>query len=222
MGMAVSYGLADRTFSNETKPKVEQMLYDIKNAFVDHVNHIKWMDEETKQATLEKSKEMISFIGYPEWLFEKGALDVYYQGIVISNDTYLENMMSFIKTYIPSKLENLRLVNERNWSTDPTTVNAYNSFPDNAINLPMAILAFPIYHLGLEVLNYGAIGSVLGHELTHGFDNTGRKHDKFGNYKEWWTNATVHTFEEKIECFVKQYDNFTVEGVEKHVRRLIY
>ncbi|RZB39536.1 neprilysin-like, partial [Asbolus verrucosus] len=135
MGMAVSYGVADRTFSNKTKPKVEQMLYDIKNAFVEHVNSLNWMDKETKEATLEKSKEMISFIGYPEWLFQKGALDVYYKGIVVNNDTYLENMMAFIKSYMPSKFEDLRTINQRNWSTDPTTVNAFNSFPDNAISV---------------------------------------------------------------------------------------
>ncbi|XP_015834804.2 neprilysin isoform X1 [Tribolium castaneum] len=218
MGMAVSYGLADRTFSNKTKPKVEQMLYDIKSAFMEHVKTISWMDQKTRTATLEKSKEMISFIGYPDWLLDKGALEIYYQGITLANNTYLDNMMSFIKLYVPSKLEDFRKINERNWSTDPLSVNAFNSFTNNAINLPMAILAFPIYHLGLEVLNYGAMGSILGHELTHGFDNEGRKHDKFGNYKEWWTHETIDTFEAKIECFVKQYDNFTLAGVEGHVQ----
>ncbi|XP_044254870.1 endothelin-converting enzyme homolog isoform X2 [Tribolium madens] len=218
MGMAISYGLVDQTFSNKTKPKVEQMLYDIKSAFVEHVKTLSWMDKETKTATLEKSKDMLSFIGYPDWLLEKGALETYYQGIVLANNTYLDNMMSFTKLYVPSRLEELRKINERNWSTDPLSVNAFNSFTNNAINLPMAILAFPIYHLGLEVLNYGAMGSILGHELTHGFDNEGRKHDRFGNYKEWWSHETIHTFEEKIECFVKQYDNFTVDGVESHVQ----
>ncbi|KAJ3659201.1 hypothetical protein Zmor_010902 [Zophobas morio] len=218
MGMAVSYGLADKTFSNKTKPKVEEMLSNIKDSFVAHVNTLTWMDRDTKQATLEKSKEMISFIGYPEWLFDKGALDIYYQGIVIYNDTYLENMMSFVKIFVPSKLEELRKINERNWSTDPTDVNAYNSFPDNSINVPMAILSFPAYNLGLEVLNYGAIGSILGHELTHGFDNTGRKYDKFGNYKKWWTNSTIETFEEKTKCFIKQYDNYTFAGISNHVQ----
>lgn len=81
MGMAIGYGLADRAFFNKTKPKVEQMLDDIKEAFVEQVNSISWMDKDTKKATLEKCQEMISFIGYPEWLFHEGALEVYYEGV---------------------------------------------------------------------------------------------------------------------------------------------
>ncbi|KAJ8915866.1 hypothetical protein NQ315_015477 [Exocentrus adspersus] len=85
-------------------------------------------------------------------------------------------------------------------------------------DVPMAILNFPVYNLGLEVLNYGSIGAILGHELTHGFDNMGRKHDKYGNHVQWWSNKTIETFENLTECFIKQYDNFTIDGVEGHVK----
>lgn len=81
MGMAVSYGVADKTFLNSTKPRVQQMLMEIKEAFVERVNHLKWMDKKTKEVTLEKSKHMTSFIGFPEWLFEPGALEEYYKGV---------------------------------------------------------------------------------------------------------------------------------------------
>lgn len=100
MGMAVSYGVADRAFMNSTKPKVintqfllifillnfisqvQQMLLEIKEAFVQRVNELSWMDRETKLATLNKSKYMTSFIGFPEWLFESGALESYYEGVI--------------------------------------------------------------------------------------------------------------------------------------------
>ncbi|XP_022902040.2 neprilysin [Onthophagus taurus] len=217
MGVAVSYGIVDKTFLNATKPKVETMLKNIKDAFVERVKKITWMDDETKDATLEKSSEMVSFIGFPEWLLNKTALEIYYDGIIIKNDTYLENMISVIREYVRFTLGDIRRENPRTWRTDPITVNAYNYFGDNSINVPIAILSFPIYHLGLEVLNYGAMGSVLGHELTHGFDNTGRKFDKYGNYIQWWSNETIETFETKTKCFVEQYNNYTLPNIDDSV-----
>ncbi|VEN52696.1 unnamed protein product [Callosobruchus maculatus] len=218
MGYAVSYALADQTFPNKTKPKVERMINEIKQAFVNHVNNINWMDSDTKKVTLEKCKEMISFIGYPNWLLESGKLDEYYEDAEIQPDRFLDNMISIIVLQSRKKLNSLREKHERDWYAEPIEVNAYNSFSDNAINVPMAILNFPMYNLGLEVLNYGSIGTILGHELTHGFDNMGRKHDKYGNHVQWWSNRTIETFEELTECFVEQYDNFTIEGITDHVK----
>ncbi|KAK9870256.1 hypothetical protein WA026_006342 [Henosepilachna vigintioctopunctata] len=126
-------------------------------------------------------------------------------------------MMSLVERTMPKILSKLRINNTREFPINPTEVNAYNSFSDNSIIVPLAFLTYPMYHLGLEVLNYGSIGSVLGHELTHGFDNNGRKRDKYGNYKQWWSNDTIQTFERKAECFVEQYDNITIEGVEGKV-----
>uniref|UniRef100_A0AAR5PYJ0 Endothelin-converting enzyme 1 n=2 Tax=Dendroctonus ponderosae TaxID=77166 RepID=A0AAR5PYJ0_DENPD len=218
MGWAVSYAVADKTFANKTKPKVEKMISDIKVAFIDHVRGIRWMDADTKKITLEKSEEMLSFIGYPDWLFQEGALDRKYWGLEINETTYLSNMVSIIMQYSIETLTSLRLPNPRDWSTEATVVNAYNSFQDNAINIPMAILNFPLYDLGLEVLNYGSIGAILGHEFTHGFDNAGRKMDKYGNYIQWWSNKTIETFEEMTKCFVNQYDNYTLKGIAGHVK----
>ncbi|CAG9762242.1 unnamed protein product [Ceutorhynchus assimilis] len=220
MGWAVSYAIADRAFANKTKPKVENMINHIKEAFVEHVQGITWMDSSTKKVTLEKSKEMLSFIGYPDWLFKDGAVDRKYLGIEINETTYLNNMVSIIMQYTTESLTKLRLANPRDWTTEAVIVNAYNSFSDNAINVPMAILNYPLYDLGLEVLNYGSIGSILGHELTHGFDNTGRKYDKYGSYMQWWSNRTIETFENMTNCFIKQYDNYTLNGVKGHVKGL--
>ncbi|KAH0999502.1 hypothetical protein HUJ04_005277, partial [Dendroctonus ponderosae] len=218
MGWAVSYAVADKTFANKTKPKVEKMISDIKVAFIDHVRSIKWMDADTKKITLEKSEEMLSFIGYPDWLFQEGALDRKYWGLEINETTYLSNMVSIIMQYSIETLTSLRLPNPRDWSTEATVVNAYNSFQDNAINIPMAIFNFSLYDLGLEVLNYGSIGAILGHEFTHGFDNAGRKMDKYGNYIQWWSNKTIETFEEMTKCFVNQYDNYTLKDIAGHVK----
>ncbi|XP_060530222.1 endothelin-converting enzyme homolog [Cylas formicarius] len=218
MGLAVSYAIADKAFPNKTKPKVEKMFHEIKDAFVQHVKSVAWMDDYTKKVTLEKSREMISFIGYPDWLFVDGALERHFEGLEINSTTYLDNMMSVIIDFTNETLTSLRAEHKRDWSTEPINVNAFNSFTDNAINVPIAILNYPMYNLGLEVLNYGSIGAILGHELTHGFDNTGRKHDKYGNYVQWWSNKTIETFENMTSCFVDQYDNFTIEGIEGHIK----
>ncbi|KAJ8983447.1 hypothetical protein NQ317_013320 [Molorchus minor] len=281
MGYAISYALADRSFPNKTKPKVDRMINDIKDAFVQHVNHITWMDSETKKVTLEKSREMITFVGDNKAGYLLGKHDKYH------------NFPQFKKKFVT-----LRIKHKRDWYSEPIEVNAFNSFSDNAINIPMAIISFPMYNLGLEVLNYGSIGAILGHELTHGFDNMGikykfccidldynlahiecclgkiksgnifakyffqinglcpfwylqnqsqdflhfkiseieipysfkiylcitikvidiLKHDKYGNYVQWWTNKTIESFEELTECFVEQYDNFTIEGVEQNIK----
>ncbi|CAG9861144.1 unnamed protein product [Phyllotreta striolata] len=213
MGYAVSYALADRSFASDTKPKVEIMIEEIKNAFVAHVKGIRWMDGKTKRATLEKTKEMLTFVGYPDWLFQKGKLDEHYSDYVIEPGRFLDNMVSVINSHAIDNLNSLRKTHKRDWYTEPTEVNAFNSFSDNAINVPFAILNFPLYNLGLEALNYGAIGSILGHEIIHGFDNIGRKHDKYGNFIQWWTNQTIESFEDLTDCFVKQYDNFTIKEV---------
>lgn len=130
------------------------MLLEIKEAFVQRVNELSWMDRQTKLATLNKSKYMTSFIGFPEWLFESGSLEYYYEGVsrrsvvdmmqfannlsviqvVIKPNSYFENMMVFVKSYMPHKLSLLAKKNRRTWRTDPTTVNAYNYFSDNSIS----------------------------------------------------------------------------------------
>ncbi|KAL3265444.1 hypothetical protein HHI36_009647 [Cryptolaemus montrouzieri] len=217
MGMAVTYGIADRAFANKSGLHVRHMLDDIRESFKSSVEGITWMDEETKKATLDKSENMYSFIGYPSWLFEDGKIEKYYEGLVINETTFLQNLMKLVEREMPKHLSKLRLVNKKEFIVNPTEVNAYNYFADNSIIVPLAFLTYPLYHLGLEVLNYGSIGTVLGHELTHGFDNKGRKHDIQGNYKQWWSNATIETFERKTECFVKQYDNITIEGAEGQV-----
>ncbi|XP_072385785.1 endothelin-converting enzyme 1 isoform X1 [Diabrotica undecimpunctata] len=217
MGYGLSYIIGDTNFANTTKPKVERMIQGLKDSFINSVNQITWMDSKTKKVTVEKSKETISFIGYPDWLYQEGELDRYYSDVIINEDTYLENMVSVILSESTRLLKSLRKIHKREMASEPLEVNAFNYFSENSINIPMAILNFPMYHLGLEVLNYGSIGTILGHELTHAFDNTGRKYNKYGDYVHWWTNKTIETFENLTDCFIKQYDNFTIEGIEKHI-----
>ncbi|XP_043461753.1 endothelin-converting enzyme homolog isoform X2 [Leptopilina heterotoma] len=220
MGMAVSWLFVERKFHNETEPKVKEMVDDIKEAFASMVIDSDWMDGQTKTATLEKNKKMSSLIGYPRWLFNKNDLNDYYEGIDLSVIEYMANMMQIVRIQSTSNLKNLHDLNsddEPYWATDPTNVNAFHTFQANQITIPIGILQFPFYDLGLEALNYGAIGTVLGHELTHGFDNSGRQYDGDGNVRQWWTKDTIEKYKERTKCFVEQYNSFYEEEIDEYV-----
>ncbi|XP_055715890.1 endothelin-converting enzyme 2 [Phlebotomus papatasi] len=217
MGMAVSYSIADRDFLKRTKPNVELMLMLIRTAFNDLVATTTWMDAQTKAATLEKSAAMRSLIGFPEWILEKATLLNFYKGINVTNTTHLDNMMHILHRNMLEKLTEFRNENKFGWATSPTNVNAFHTFQANAITIPLAILQYPFYHLGLEALNYGAIGTILGHELTHGFDDSGRHFDKNGNIRQWWTNKTIDEYENRTSCFVKFYNNYYLPEVSEYI-----
>ncbi|XP_023315896.1 membrane metallo-endopeptidase-like 1, partial [Trichogramma pretiosum] len=216
MGMAVAWLFAEPTFSPD---HVAEMLENIKRSFVDFVlKDIDWMDEATKLATLEKIHKMKSLIGFPDWLFEDGRLDEYYGGINITKDTYFDNMLQIIRAKNIKTLMNLSKNDTHdNWFMDPITVNALALITTNLIEIPVGILRFPFYGLGLEALNYGAMGSVLGHETTHGFDVEGRHFDSAGNLKQWWSNETIARYTTKATCFVEQYDDYYLPEIDKYV-----
>ncbi|KAH0948488.1 hypothetical protein HN011_002589 [Eciton burchellii] len=211
MGMAVSWLFVDPTFHNNEAPKVREMLENIKEAFTSLVVEADWMDRSTRAATLEKNRKMSSKIGFPKWLFNEDELNRYYEGIDLSETKYLENMIQIIQSQMNETWAAIRKNNTFNdsyWLTDPTNVNAYHISHANEITIPFGILQFPFYQLGLEALNYGAIGSILGHELSHGFDNSGRLYDSDGNLQQWWTNESITEYTQRAQCFIDHYNTY--------------
>ncbi|XP_078049259.1 M13 family metallopeptidase neprilysin 5 [Augochlora pura] len=220
MGMAVSWLYVDPSFQEDKGKRVSEMLGDIKDAFASLVSRTDWMDQQTKTATLEKNRRMESQIGYPDWLFDVDVLNEYYEGIELTETEYLSNMVQIIRLMTISELQCLQQLNYNNesyWATDPTDVNAFHTYQYNHITIPAGILQFPFYELGLEALNYGAIGTVLGHELTHGFDNNGRHYDSVGNVRQWWTNETISEYTAKTECFINHYNSYYEEEASDYI-----
>ncbi|XP_046397181.1 neprilysin-1-like [Ischnura elegans] len=235
MGMAVSWLLAseelamndtslyddDEEFTNVIEEKtfrVKGMLADIKSAFADLVLQLDWMDEETKEATLNKADTMRNYISYPSWLMEPNELEIYYEGVSINITSYLQNLANVLQVGELWSLRGLRTENNfEAWATDPTDVNAFHTFQENAVTIPAGILQFPFFGLGLDVMDYGAIGSVLGHELTHGFDNSGRHFDESGNWRQWWTNITIAEYKNRTACFASQYSSYSLPGINTKV-----
>ncbi|XP_006610149.1 neprilysin-4-like isoform X1 [Apis dorsata] len=220
MGMATSWLFVDSSFHEDKGKNVLEMLDNIKQAFASMVLRTDWMDQRTKLATLEKNRKMKTQIGFPDWLFAEKELDEYYESIDLSETEYLSNIIQIIRLMSLSELESIHLINYKNesyWATDPTDVNAFHTYEYNHITVPAGILQFPFYELGLESLNYGAIGSILGHELTHGFDNNGRHYDSNGNVKQWWTNETILRYTEKIECFIDHYNTYYEAEIDDYI-----
>ncbi|XP_012536984.1 endothelin-converting enzyme homolog [Monomorium pharaonis] len=220
MGMAVSWLFVDPTFHENKVNRVQEMLEDIREAFASLVIKTDWMDQSTKTATLEKSQKMVSEIGFPTWLFNEEKLNDYYKGISLSEINYLENMIQIVQLQSNTTLASLHddnVYNESYWATDPTVVNAFHTFQLNHITIPAGILQFPFYELGLEALNYGAIGTILGHELTHGFDNSGRHYDGDGNLRQWWTNETISEYSDRTQCFIDHYNTYYMDEVDDYI-----
>lgn len=222
-GMAVSYLYVQKHFNNQSKAKALEMVGDVRDAFVEMVGELQWMDTETKSRTLDKAHAMRPFIGFPGWLLQPGQLEKFYQGVEVIEGQLFETYLKLSDKSIKKTLEDLRRSPDYNrWVTPATAVNAFYSPVLNSVTFPAGILQPPFYGLGLEALNYGAIGAIMGHELTHGFDDQGRRYDKHGNLKQWWTETTLQEYEKRVRCIVEQYnqyevpqigENFTVNGV---------
>uniref|UniRef100_A0A182P744 Uncharacterized protein n=1 Tax=Anopheles epiroticus TaxID=199890 RepID=A0A182P744_9DIPT len=206
LGMAVSYAISSENFTQHTKPRVQDMLRYIRTAFEGLVRDTTWMDWPTKQSTLRKSQAMRSLIGFPDWILDHRQLELHYHGLTVNESTHLENMMEEIQRKNIIKLRRWRHKHELSWETLPTNVNAFHTFQENAIS---------------TALNYGALGTILGHELTHGFDDSGRQFDKDGNLAQWWTDKTVQEYVNRTKCFVNQYSRYYIPEADDYIDGLL-
>ena len=155
-------------------------------------------------------------IGYPVKspdILNDTALKVYYESVNITNTTYFSNALSIAEFDVRKLWSALgKPTNRDKWSMNADTVNAYYNPPGNEIVFPAGIMQKPVFYDPSipQYLTYGAFGAISGHELSHAFDSSGRHYDESGNYTDWWDDATVKAFEEKVKCFIDQYEEFTV------------
>ncbi|XP_017048860.1 neprilysin-4 [Drosophila ficusphila] len=215
MGMAVGSMFVSRYFDNNSKRDTLRMTHDLQQAFRDILKTTDWLDDTTKQLAEEKVNAMSLKIGYPDFILNPGELNSKYAGIEIHPEKYFENTLNVLLH--TAKTEQAKLherVNKTNWQTAPAIVNAYYSRNKNQIMFPAGILQPPFYHRHFpKSLNFGGIGVVIGHELTHGFDDKGRLFDRNGNIHKWWTDSSIRGFDERARCIIAQYSNYTVEEV---------
>jgi putative endopeptidase len=207
LGEALGQVYAAKDFSPESKAATQQMVRDIEAAMEADIDTLDWMSAETKVAAKEKLHAVANKIGYPDKWRDYSTLKV------VRGDA-LGNAIRAVEFEARRQLNKIgQPVDRGEFGMSPPTVNAYYNPSMNDINFPAGILQPPFFSAKEpDAVNYGHIGAVVGHELTHGFDDQGRQFDGNGNLADWWTPEDGKQFDAKADCEVKEYGDFTVEG----------
>ncbi|XP_068566340.1 phosphate-regulating neutral endopeptidase PHEX [Cebidichthys violaceus] len=209
-------------FEEDKKHMMEELIEGVRWAFIDMLEKENdWMDEPTKKKAVEKAHAVLAKVGYPEFILNDTYLNDDLKQLRFSEKDYYGNVMQTLKFIAQSDIAWLRKsVPRTEWFTNPTTVNAFYSSSTNQIRFPAGELQKPFFW-GREYprsLSYGAIGVIVGHEFTHGFDVNGRRYDKNGNLVYWWTNSSITAFNEKTQCMVDQYNGYHWQEAGLNVR----
>ena len=216
LGWILSKFFVEKAFSEQAKEFGDQIIYDIKDQFIEKLKRAEWMSKDVRDLGIKKVHNIVQKIGYPTKspdIRDSSALNYYYEEVNITSTTYFANALSIAKFDVKHEWSALgKPTNRDEWGMTADTVNAYYNPPGNEIVFPAGIMQAPVFYDPSipQYLSYGAFGSVSGHELSHAFDSTGRHYDENGNYTDWWNNKTVEAFEEKAQCFIDQYHEFTV------------
>jgi len=213
MEVATSAMYARKYFTLEKKEAAIEMVENIRAQFVDNLIHnVPWMMLDTRNRAIEKALSIQKHIAYPEELFDNAQVDDYYKELEIS-DSLLMNSIQVKKFLTDKKLRPLREpIDKTDWRTHAksATVGGYYSRVENSIQLTAGILQDRFFDLERPMyINYGAIGQVIGHEITHGFDDKGRLYNLNGDLRKWWDDETIANFKQRSQCFVEEYGNFT-------------
>ncbi|MDR2010852.1 MAG: M13 family metallopeptidase [Bacteroidales bacterium] len=205
LGEAVGQIFVNEYFPPEAKKRMDELVQNLRDAFYERIDNLDWMSDITKEKAHEKLNSITVKIGYPDkWKdYEKLNIieDYYFSNIMRSNEFDFDEMISKIG----------KSVDKQEWLMNPQTVNAYYSPSRNEICFPAGILQPPFFYMDADdAVNYGAIGVVIGHEMTHGFDDKGRNYDKDGNLNDWWTEEDAKMFDERAKVLVDRFDNIEV------------
>jgi predicted metalloendopeptidase len=207
LGEALGEKYVAGAFPPEAKTKAEAMVTDLVAALRADIETLDWMSEPTRQEALKKLSAISLKIGYPDKWRD-------YSDFHVVRGPYIENLRRGATFEFHRNLAKIgQPVDHDEWQMTPPTVNAYYDSGMNEIVFPAGILQPPFFDpQAADALNYGSMGAVIGHELTHGFDDQGRQYDAQGNLRDWWTPEDVKNFQARAACVEKQFDAFVVEG----------
>ncbi|MGZ3457898.1 MAG: M13 family metallopeptidase [Archangium sp.] len=210
LGEALGVPFVARTFGADGKKTTQDMVVELEKAFERNLDTLSWMDAATREQALVKVRKIINKIGYPDRWRNYDAMKVE-RGSFLSS---LLNASAFEQARQLAKIG--KPVDKAEWLMSPPTVNAYYEPHFNEIVFPAGILQPPFFNReATAAVNFGAMGMVVGHEMTHGFDDQGRQYDADGNLRDWWTPASDKAFRERVACVKDQYDGYTaVEDVK--------
>ncbi|MBC6988435.1 M13 family metallopeptidase [Hymenobacter sp. BT491] len=204
LGEAFGQLYVDKAFPPEAKQKALNLVNNLKAAFEEHIKSLDWMSAATKEQALKKLNAFTVKIGYPDKWKD-------YSALTISRDSYLQNVLNARQwSYNDNVKKYGKPVDRTEWGMTPPTVNAYYNPSMNEIVFPAGILQPPFFDPNADdAVNYGGIGAVIGHEMTHGFDDQGRQYDAEGNLKDWWTKEDAAKFTQRAALVDEQFSAFS-------------
>jgi putative endopeptidase len=208
LGEALGEVYVKKAFPPEAKARMKELVNNLIVALREDIPTLDWMSEPTRQAAIAKLNAFAVKIGYPDkWRN--------YSKLKIERASFVDNLLRSSQFERRRNLAKMgRPVDRTEWSMTPPTVNAYNNSLMNEIVFPAGILQPPYFDLSADdALNYGAIGAVIGHEMSHGFDDQGRKFDLHGNLTDWWTEADAKNYTDRATCVEQQFSNFRAEEI---------
>ncbi|MFN8335331.1 MAG: M13 family metallopeptidase [Cyclobacteriaceae bacterium] len=205
LGHALAQLYVKKYFPEEAKKRMRVLVDNLKKAFEARITKLDWMSDSTKAKAKEKLYAFTEKIGYPDKWRD-------YSDVTVKRDAYFENRLAANRNDYQYNVKKLgQPVDRSEWLTTPPTVTAYNNPPLNEIVFPAGILQSPYFELYADdALNYGGIGMVIGHEITHSFDDQGAQFDKAGNVTDWWTKSDYEKFQARTQQVIDQYNQFTV------------
>ena len=203
LGEALGQLYVEKTFPPEAKERAAKVVVNLKAAMKSRIENLDWMSDETKKQALHKLTSFGVKIGYPDKWRDYSSLD-------IDSESYIGNVLKGRAFAFKRNMNKLgKPVDKTEWGMTPQTVNAYYSPTRNEIVFPAAILQPPFFNQKADdAINYGAMGAVIGHEITHGFDDQGRKFDADGNLKDWWTKEDGERFDKRAQKIFDQFDSY--------------
>lgn len=206
LGEAVGEMYAEKYFPAEYKAQMLELVGNLQTALSKHIANLEWMSDQTKAKAQEKLSTIYIKIGYPDKWKDYSSLEI------DPSLSYWQNAKAISKWHTQDNLEKLnKPVDRDEWAIPPQTVNAYYNPTTNEICFPAAILQPPFFNpTADDAVNYGAIGVVIGHEMTHGFDDQGRNFDKDGNLRDWWSEADAEAFNQRTQVLVEQFNGIEV------------
>lgn len=195
----------DKHFKPEAKARMMELVNNLATTYAERIKRLDWMSAETKEKALGKLNTFMKKIGYPDKWKDYSKLD-------IEGNNYVANIIAASRFEYDYNINKLgKPVDKTEWGMSPPTVNAYYNPAFNEIVFPAGILQYPFFDMEADdAVNYGGIGGVIGHEMTHGFDDQGRQYAADGNLKDWWTKEDAEKFTQKANVVVNQYNSFTV------------
>lgn len=205
LGEALGQLYVNKYFTEDAKKRMLELVNNLEKSFDNRITHLDWMSDSTKQVAKEKLHTFLKKIGFPDKWKD-------YSSVKVARNTYFENVEAAARNEHAFQVAQVgKPVDKTLWQMTPPTINAYYNPTINEIVFPAGILQFPFFDPNADdAINYGGIGMVIGHEMTHGFDDQGSQYDKEGNMKDWWNKTDKEKFQTKVNQVISLYDGFTV------------